>query len=233
MATPNRNHCAIQNRCGRRNLASARCSRWSRLCGVLLALRQWISSDRHCRDRFSGRYRVFCMSPAMPSARACGKSAISPMPSSSANPAADSSLPQSRKISPPQRISSRGSSLGWMIIIASSIGTTTGAVGGGLWTFVAARGQVGPFDIVVGVIAFAVLGGLAAFATFGFAQVLAGSDLAGMKCRIDVPVQPTSVEIGSKPDRQPLISGITNRTESVVLSLESWYFRVSGSRAIS
>src|SRR5262249_40918029 len=70
---------------------------------------------------------------------------------------------------------SRRSNLGWMIIVASSVGTTTGPVGGGLWTFAAGHGQVGPLNIVVGVIAFAVLGGIAAFATFAFAQVLGGA----------------------------------------------------------
>ena len=62
-----------------------------------------------------------------------------------------------------------------MIIAASSIGTTTGAVGGGLWTFAAGHGNAGPLNIVVGVIAFAVLGGIASFAIFGFAQVLGGA----------------------------------------------------------
>jgi hypothetical protein len=66
-------------------------------------------------------------------------------------------------------------SLGWTIIIASSIGVTSGAIGGGLWTFLAGRGQVGPLNIAVGVIAFAVLGGIAAFATVGFVQVLLGA----------------------------------------------------------
>jgi len=70
---------------------------------------------------------------------------------------------------------SRRSSLGWMIIAASSIGTASGAVGGGLWTFAASRGHVGAINIVVGVIAFAVLGGMAAFATFAFAQVLSAA----------------------------------------------------------
>ena len=56
-----------------------------------------------------------------------------------------------------------------------SIGTTSGAVGGGLWTLAASRGPVGAINIVVGVVAFAVLGGMAAFAMFAFAQVLSGA----------------------------------------------------------
>jgi len=66
-------------------------------------------------------------------------------------------------------------SLGWTIIVASSVGVTSGAVGGGLWTFLTSRGHAGLFDVAIGVIAFAVLGGIAAFATTGFAQVLGGA----------------------------------------------------------
>jgi len=67
---------------------------------------------------------------------------------------------------------SRRHGLGWSVIIASSVGITSGAVGGGLWTFAASRGEVGVLNIAVGIVAFGVLGGLAAFATVGFAQVL-------------------------------------------------------------
>jgi len=71
---------------------------------------------------------------------------------------------------------SRRSNLGWMIIAASSIGTATGAIGGGLWTFAGGHGRhVEPLNIIVGVVAFAFLGGIAAFATFGFVQVLGGA----------------------------------------------------------
>jgi hypothetical protein len=70
---------------------------------------------------------------------------------------------------------SRCRSLGWPIIIASSVGIASGAVGGGLWTFAASRGEVGMLNIAVGIVAFGVLGGLAAFATVGFAQVLIGA----------------------------------------------------------
>jgi hypothetical protein len=72
-------------------------------------------------------------------------------------------------------------SLGWTIIVAVSLGITSGAVGGGLWTFVAGRGHAGPLNVAVGVIAFAVLGGIAAFAVAGFAQVLAGAMWQAMK----------------------------------------------------
>lgn len=66
-------------------------------------------------------------------------------------------------------------SLGWSIIVASSVGIASGAIGGGLWTFAVSRGDAGLLNIAVGVVAFGVLGGLAAFATVGFAQVLFGA----------------------------------------------------------
>jgi hypothetical protein len=82
--------------------------------------------------------------------------------------------PRPQDFAPATQLSQR-QSLGWTIVIASSVGVTSGAVGGGLWTFVAGRGHIGLLNIAVGVIAFAVLGGIAAFATVGFAQVLAGA----------------------------------------------------------
>jgi len=72
-------------------------------------------------------------------------------------------------------------SLGWTIVVAISVGVASGAVGGGLWTFVAGHGHAGPLNIAVGVIAFAMLGGMAAFATVAFAQVLAGAVWQAMK----------------------------------------------------
>jgi hypothetical protein len=83
-------------------------------------------------------------------------------------------IPQAHEFAPATSLSQRYS-LGWSIIVASSIGVASGAVGGGLWTFAAGRGHAGSFDIAIGVVAFATLGGLAAFATVSFAQVLCGA----------------------------------------------------------
>src|SRR5262249_54585552 len=82
--------------------------------------------------------------------------------------------PGPKDFAPVTQLSQRRS-LGWTIVVATSVGIASGAIGGGLWTFFAGQGQVGPLNIAVGVIAFAVLGGLAAFATVGFVQVLAGA----------------------------------------------------------
>ncbi len=85
----------------------------------------------------------------------------------------------------------RRRSLGWTIVVASSVGVASGAVGGGLWTFAASRGQAPPLSIAVGVVAFAVLGGLAAFATVGFAQVLFGALWQAMHTSsLSMPSQP-------------------------------------------
>jgi hypothetical protein len=83
-------------------------------------------------------------------------------------------IPSKNHFAPATKLSRRDR-LGWLVLVATSIGATSGAVGGGLWTFLAARGHVGILPIAVGVLAFAVLGGLAAFAIFGFGQVLCGA----------------------------------------------------------
>jgi hypothetical protein len=82
--------------------------------------------------------------------------------------------PRPQDFAPATQLGQRRS-LGWMIVVASSVGVTTGAIGGGLWTFVASRGEAELLNIAVGVVAFAVLGGIGAFATFAFGQVLLGA----------------------------------------------------------
>lgn len=61
--------------------------------------------------------------------------------------------------------------LGWPIVIAALGGTVGGGFAGGVWTLLASQGTVGPMNIAVGAVAFAVLGGLGSFAAFGFVQV--------------------------------------------------------------
>jgi hypothetical protein len=102
--------------------------------------------------------------------------------------------PRPQDFAPATRLSQR-QSLGWSIIIATSIGVTCGAVGGGLWTFIAGHGHVGTLNVAVGVIAFAVLGGMAAFAIVGFAQVLLGAIWQAMNASAtptpsDQPIEP-------------------------------------------
>ena len=88
--------------------------------------------------------------------------------------------PRQEDFATPTRLGQRYS-LGWTIIVATSVGIASGAIGGGLWTFSAGQGQVGLLNIAVGTVAFAFLGGLAAFATIGFAQVLFGAIWQAMK----------------------------------------------------
>src|SRR5262249_6208973 len=85
-----------------------------------------------------------------------------------------SARPQPQDFAPVTPLGKR-QSLGRTIVVAISIGVASGAVGGGFWTFIASRGHADPLNIPVGVVAFAVLGGIAAFATAAFAQVLAGA----------------------------------------------------------
>lgn len=144
------------------------------VCGVLLALRQWLDPIWIFAIAFFA-VSIFCH--IVGNAIGTQLRQIGDVPERSPH---DEPLravrvaPKPQDFAPATRLSQR-QSLGWAIIIASSVGATSGAIGGGFWTFLSSRGPVGPVDIFVGVIAFAVLGGLAAFAVFGFAQVLLGA----------------------------------------------------------
>jgi hypothetical protein len=89
---------------------------------------------------------------------------------------------------------SRRQGLGWMIIVATSVGIASGAVGGGLWTFLTSRGQADISNVAVGVIAFAFLGGMAAFAVFAFVQVLSGAIWQAMAHSANRPPTITATE---------------------------------------
>ena len=71
--------------------------------------------------------------------------------------------------------------LGWPIVIATFSGIIAGGVGGGLWTLLTARHHVPMAAVGLGVVAFAALGGILAFATFGFMQVLLGAIWQAMR----------------------------------------------------
>jgi hypothetical protein len=71
--------------------------------------------------------------------------------------------------------------LGWPIVVATFTGIIAGGVGGGLWTLLTARQQVPIAAVGLGVIAFAALGGILAFATVGFTQVLLGAIWQAMR----------------------------------------------------
>jgi hypothetical protein len=142
------------------------------VCGGLLALRQWLDPIAIAAIAFLA-LSVFCHV-----AGNCIGTRLREIGDNRDSPRDDA--PTARLAPRPQDFApvthlSRRRSLGWTIIVASSVGITSGAVGGGLWTFAASRGQVSALNIAVGIVAFAVLGGLAAFATVGFAQVLFGA----------------------------------------------------------
>jgi hypothetical protein len=148
-------------------------------CGALLALRQWLDPIAIAALAFLA-LTVFCHVAG--NAIGTRLREIGDQGSTLADdqPTIGIRCPREQDYAPPTHLSQR-QSLGWTIVIASSVGVTTGAIGGGLWTFVAAHGQAGLLNIAVGVIAFAVLGGMAAFAVVGFAQVLAGALWQAMK----------------------------------------------------
>ncbi|HEY2413724.1 MAG TPA: hypothetical protein VGI40_15850 [Pirellulaceae bacterium] len=140
---------------------------------VLLALRQWISPLAIAALAFLA-VSIFCHVAGNAIGTRLRQIGDLPEPASSEPAPSTRRSPKPQDFAPPTQLSRR-SNLGWMIIVASSIGVTTGAIGGGLWTFAAGHGHVEPVNIIVGVIAFAFLGGIAAFATFGFVQVLGGA----------------------------------------------------------
>jgi hypothetical protein len=82
--------------------------------------------------------------------------------------------PKKTDFAPATRLGQRYA-LGWPIVIATLGGTILGGIGGGVWTLIASRGPVGPLNVGVGCVAFAMLGGLAAFLAFGFVQVGLGA----------------------------------------------------------
>ena len=95
------------------------------------------------------------------------------------------------RFAPATRLSQR-QRLGWPIVIATFSGIILGALGGGLWTILTATAHVPIAAVGLGVIAFGALGGILAFATVGFTQVLLGAIWQAMH-------QPGS----ESPQRQP------------------------------
>jgi hypothetical protein len=138
-------------------------------CGGLLALSQWLDPIAIAAIAFLA-LSVFCHV-----AGNCIGTRLREIGDNRDLPRDDSPAkrvpPRAQDFAPVTHLGQR-QSLGWSIIIASSVGLASGAVGGGLWTFTVSRGEAGVFNIAVGIVAFGVLGGLAAFATVGFAQVL-------------------------------------------------------------
>lgn len=84
------------------------------------------------------------------------------------------------RFAPATRLGQR-QGLGWPILIATFVGILLGGTGGGLWTLLTARQQVPIAAVGLGVVAFAALGGILAFATVGFTQVLLGAVWQAMR----------------------------------------------------
>lgn len=78
--------------------------------------------------------------------------------------------PAAPRCAPPTKLSER-QSLGWPALAATFTGLLIGGGGGGIWTFRMFGPHVAEISVVVAVLAFAALGGFAAFLAFGFAQV--------------------------------------------------------------
>ena len=147
-------------------------------CCALLALTQWLDPIVVAAIAFLG-LSIFC--------HVAGNAIGTRLREIGTQAKSDPDEPKPARKSPRQedfvpatRLGQR-QGLGWTIIVATSIGIAAGAIGGGLWTFIGSQGQIGMVNIAVGVIAFAFLGGLAAFAVIGFAQVLGGAIWQALK----------------------------------------------------
>src|SRR2546423_5832014 len=141
-------------------------------CGGLLALRQWLDPIAIAAIAFLA-LSMFCHVAGNclgTRLREIGDNRDLPPD----DPSSTRTSPRPQDFAPVTHLGRRHS-LGWTIVVASSVGLASGAIGGGLWTFAASRGPPGILNIAVGVIAFGILGGLAAFATVGLAQVLLGA----------------------------------------------------------
>ena len=147
--------------------------------GVLLALRQWLDPIVIAAILFLA-LSVFCHVAG--NAIGTRLREIGSQPNQVADPLfpTERVRPEPQDFAPTTQLGQRRS-LGWTIIIATSVGITSGAIGGGFWTFLTSRGEPEIVTIAIGVAAFGVLGGLAAFATVGFAQVLFGAIWQAMK----------------------------------------------------
>ncbi len=77
------------------------------------------------------------------------------------------------RCAPPTQLSQR-QSLGWPVLVVTGAGCLAGGAGGGAWTAFSLP-HVAALAIVIGVVAFAALGGFAAFLAFSFAQVGLGA----------------------------------------------------------
>lgn len=138
------------------------------LCGMLFALSQWLHPAAVGLIAFLA-VSVFCHVAG----NALGKRLreIGDCPGAADEPPPIIVKPRDDQFAP-RTLLSRRQSLGWLALVATSIGVTSGAIGGGLWTFAASAHAPDAASIAIGMVAFAVLGGMAAFLTIGFAQVL-------------------------------------------------------------
>lgn len=147
--------------------------------GVLLALRQWLDPIVIAAILFLA-LSVFCHVAGNAIGTRLREIGSQPKQGDDRLFSLERIRPRPQDFAPTTQLGQRRS-LGWTIIIATSVGITSGAIGGGFWTFLTSRGEPEIVTIAIGVAAFGVLGGMAAFATVGFAQVLFGAIWQAMK----------------------------------------------------
>jgi len=160
-------------------------------CGLLSALSQWVSPWA-----MLGVLLLVASIVAHVSGNAIGTRlrANGDRPLRLRSPFASRSEPL--PCAPATRLSER-KTLGWPIVIATFGGLIAGGTGGGIWTIVTLHGATEPAAVAVGVIAFGILGGMAAFAAAAFSLVLGGAMWQALR-------HPASEPAGLQPEIENL-----------------------------
>jgi hypothetical protein len=140
------------------------------VCAVLAALSQWVTPIVIACIIFLVLCVIAHVAGNAIGTRLRELGSHSPTSDGALSPGLAHPKPDAGDFAPPTRLGQR-QALGWPIVIATLAGIILGAVGGVVWTLVSSRGPVGALNLGVGGLAFAVLGGIIAFAAFGFVQV--------------------------------------------------------------
>ncbi|HEY2893109.1 MAG TPA: hypothetical protein VGJ16_02810, partial [Pirellulales bacterium] len=143
-------------------------------CGVLLALRQWFSLSPIA----IAALLLFALSIFFHVAGNVIGTRLRSI-GDEADARETETLAATRRLEPrdfaPVTHLSQRHNLGITIVVVVSVGAVLGGAGGGIWTWLASPGHVGLSNVAVGVVAFGILGALAAFGTVAFAQVMLGA----------------------------------------------------------
>ncbi len=144
------------------------------ICGGLLALTQWLAPLTVVAIGFL----LVCIG-AHVAGNALGNRLRQPhgdFPDTVPKQFRDRSRPalSPEHFAPPTRLR-ESSPLGWPLLVATMVGIVGGGAVGGIWVILTSAHAPTELDIVVGIVACSVLGGIFSFVAIGFLQVGAGA----------------------------------------------------------